>query len=302
MYTPRKLTHSVALAIAGSAMVAGSMASAEASTTMYNRYNEYYSDIVTDGPPYPNLGTEENGTDGWQWGTIGAISHGNPNAADPGWVGTSGPTTSPFLTTKAMALNWAAHLTATGDNLEISEADAFSRYGIYADLDTTQGAWHGQGPTTLGNGVFGPSFGKRNSLDFGLFKSDVTQQVTLNIRGRLHPEDNFGITVYTGLAPSETAFNHHAPYYGDNMQSFDGMPYLTHTVRDPVTYLTSNSLSFTANAGQIYTIALGGNNGSWDGGYDSYILNITTVPVPGAIWLFGSAVLGMVGMRRRKIS
>lgn len=300
MLKRNKLAHSVALAIAGSTLVVGAMQSAQASTTMYNRYNEYASDIVSDGPTYPSNGSQTGGTDGWVWGSVGGRSNGNPNAAF-GWVGTTGPNTSPFLTTKAMALNWAAHLTAAGDSLEISQADAYSRYGIYADLDTAAGAWHQEGPITLPNGQVSDGNGWKHNIDIGLFKSDVTQQVTLNIAGRLHPEDNFGITVYTGLAPSEIAYGHHGAYYGNNMLPFEGMPYLTHTARDPITYLTANSLTFTANAGQIYTIVLGGNNGQfWDGKYDSYILNITSVPVPGAAWLFGSAVLGLAGMRRRK--
>jgi hypothetical protein len=30
------------------------------------------------------------------------------------------------------------------------------------------------------------------------------------------------------------------------------------------------------------------------------VLNVTTVPVPAAVWLFGSGLLGLVGMVRRK--
>ena len=35
-------------------------------------------------------------------------------------------------------------------------------------------------------------------------------------------------------------------------------------------------------------------------GADRYISNVSTVPVPGAVWLFGSAIAGFVGVRRRK--
>ena len=37
-----------------------------------------------------------------------------------------------------------------------------------------------------------------------------------------------------------------------------------------------------------------------DGSFANYDLEISAVPVPAAIWLFGTAILGLVGFNRRK--
>ena len=290
------LSKAIAFAIVGSTMAMSSIQTASASTTMYNLFNASDVPRVTDG--VPGIGSQTGGTDGWIWGGANVANLcGTPDCADPGWVGTSGGTTSPFNTTKVMPLNWAAHITGLGDSLEISQADAFARYGVYPDLDTAAGTWHQIIPKT------GTDNGWRHNIEIGLFKSDATQDVTLKVSGLTYPDGNFGITVYTGLSASETEYSHHGPYYGNDGLAFEGMPHLTHTPRDPVTGLTSNSLTFTATADQIYTIVLGGNNGqAWNGKYDGYKLDINTppVPLPGAVWLFGSALAGLIGAQRRK--
>ncbi|MEQ1620827.1 MAG: hypothetical protein ABL919_05430 [Methylococcales bacterium] len=288
--TKTKLAKAVALAITGMAITAGAV-SASASTTMYNRYNEsLVGPRVTDGSANGAGPGQDLGTDGWVWGGVSAISGGDPNAAF-GWVGTSGPNTNAFGSTKAMPINWGAHLTALGDNLEISQADSFNRFGVYADLDTAGGTWH---QVSAGNGW-------KHNIDIGLFKSDVTQNVTLTVSGINDPAANFGITLYQGLSTSEALYSHHGPYFGDSGLDYEGMIHLDHTPRDPLTGLTTNTLSFNATAGQLYTIILGGNNGqNWNEKFDGYKLNISTVPVPGAVWLFGSAMLGILGFGRKK--
>lgn len=295
------LSKAVKLALATGALSLGAVSTASANaTTMYNLYNASQEARVSDGPTFPSQGSQDGGTDGWVWGGVSAASTcSNASCADPGWLGTTTGAsddfsqTAPFEYNKAMVLNWAVHLTSLGDVAEISQQDAITRYadvGYYPDIDTAGGAWR----QDVGNGW-------RHNIDIGLFKSDVTQQVTLDVSGILHLDANFGITVYNGFSSSESFYNHHGAYFGDSQQPYEGMPYLTHTPRDPLTGLTTSSLTFTAQADQIYTIILGGNNGQhWDGKYDGYKLDITTVPVPGAVWLFGSALAGFIGVQRRK--
>jgi hypothetical protein len=290
----KELAKSITKLLAGSALVFGTT-SASASYTMYNLYNASDEPRVTDGSPLPLEG-QVGGTDGWVWGAVGGVSGGNPDAANPGWIGPNGhTTTNVFNSTKAIALNWAAHVTATDDSLEISQADAVERYGefgVYPDIDTAGGAWL----QAVGNGW-------RHNIDIGLFKSDVKQNVILNIQGILSPSANFGITLYKGLSSSETVYGHHGPYFGNSGHDFEGMEHIKFTPRDPSTGLTTNSLSFLADAGQIYTVILGGNNGeNWNKKFDGYKLSISTspVPVPGAVWLFGSALAGFIGVQRRK--
>ena len=74
--------------------------------------------------------------------------------------------------------------------------------------------------------------------------------------------------------------------------------------------LTGNYMSDPATAGE-YTIVVGdqgGINGSFDGhiklGVEAsatalYATQVAAVPVPGAIWLFGSALAGFIGFGRR---
>jgi len=62
-------------------------------------------------------------------------------------------------------------------------------------------------------------------------------------------------------------------------------------------------LTFYALANQTYSIYLGGAGvGNWSQNLADYKLNITTsaVPVPAAVWLFGSALAGMGIIGRRK--
>jgi hypothetical protein len=62
-----------------------------------------------------------------------------------------------------------------------------------------------------------------------------------------------------------------------------------------------NTATFTAEAGKVYTIILGGfQGGDWIETRNDYKLTISSVPVPSAVWLFGSALAGLVGLKRRK--
>lgn len=66
--------------------------------------------------------------------------------------------------------------------------------------------------------------------------------------------------------------------------------------------LSSISKTFSLAAGQ-YSIVFGGNPpaGSLAGSVP-YQATLSTVPVPAAVWLFGSGLAGLVGLARRKFS
>jgi hypothetical protein len=66
-----------------------------------------------------------------------------------------------------------------------------------------------------------------------------------------------------------------------------------------------NTISFQAEAGQIYTVFLGGyRNGFWGDTSDGYVLSISQgaapVPAPAAAWFFGGAIASLIGANRRK--
>jgi hypothetical protein len=278
-----RLARAIAMAVAGSALSLGVVAEASAHT-MYNTYNA--GTPATDG-----------GTDGWVYGGIN-----NPTypTVSPGWVGTASPTTLPFGYTGSSALNWAAELHNAGDSLEISRADAQARYGVAADIDTARGAWLDAGATPQG---------WSHTTDIGLLMSHSDAYVTLNLSAVNSEIANFGITVFTGMDTGTGYENHQAwnsPIQGLDFTASDpfgttGVTYLTHdSTVDGV-----NGLTFLAEAGQIYSIYLGGSGGAnWNQNKDLYVLNITSspVPIPAAIWLFGSALAGMgfVGRHRHK--
>jgi hypothetical protein len=298
-----KLAKAVAFAITGAALTAGSVSTASAATTMYNTFNKFTTATPTDGAP-PN-GFQPT-TDGWVYG-FGAA----PTAAGatPGFVGINGSSTvsssTPFSYNGGGIVNWGIHLTSATDSGVISQADSFSRYGVYADIDTAKGAWS--------DNAVGGAGGWRHNLDMGLFKSDVTTDVHLSLQGLAQTGTNFGYTIFKGMDTSTVAYGHHGSWNAGNNASGATAASLpggntSFTLSDIVAYsvggATSSNLNdiiFHAEAGQVYTIALGGyRNGAWSDTADGYVMNVAAVPLPGAVWLFGSAVAGFLGIGRRK--
>jgi hypothetical protein len=294
-----KLAKSISLLLTTGALAAVGN-SAMASTTYYNTYAPINSATA------PNQYTDASslGLDGWtrSGGLIGAIKP---------WLGTA-DSIRPFGYTGLSAANWAAEITGVGHALEISQADASSRYGTswipnktsLVNLDTAKGAWFNN---TDGNGW-------AHNTDIGLFKSTVTTNVTLKATSLFNADEtdhwsNFGITIFTGMDQdsdvlTEPNYSHHSPwnegsYTSNNPFGTTGLTYLTHDA----TVDATNGITFEAQAGQVYSIYIGGHAGF--GHFEphaGYKLNITTapVPVPGAIWLFGSALLGFTGLSRKR--
>jgi hypothetical protein len=286
-----KLAKAITMAVAGSVLSLGSVGAVSAHT-MYNTYN---------------AGTtpDEGGTDGWVYGDT---NESYPNVT-PGWVGTANPTTLPFGYSGRAALNWAAELHDAGDSLEISRADALARYGVAADIDTGKGAWQDASGTPQG---------WSHNTDIGLFKSHVDAYVTLNLSAVNAVIANFGITIFEGMdlgldnGTAEPYYSHHAAwnkpsafldFTADNPFGTTGLTYLTHSPNvDEV-----NGLTFFAEAGQIYSIFLGGSGGrDWMLDKDQYVLTMASspVPIPAAFWLFGSALAGMgfFGKRLKRVA
>lgn len=277
-----KLTQGILRAFAGTALVLGA-GSAFASTTMYNSFNSASTNI------------NETVTDGWTYsdGSGKGVTAGS--TLNP-WAGTVAGAL-PFGYTGKSALNWAAHITQAGDTLTISRADAISRYGLTADIDTGMGAW--QDNSSLLRGW-------AHNTEIGLFKSDVKVNVSINLSALNNPNAKFGVTLFTGM-DTGSGYSHHAewnrpskpqfPFTKSNPFGTTGVIYKAHEFNVD----TNNSFDFIAEAGQIYSIYLGGYRASdsWDTGRDYYSMTIKTsaVPVPSAVWLFGSGLLALVGRR-----
>ena len=298
------LSKSIALALAGGALSMGGISTASASsTTMYNLYN---NNGTTACSPCTGPANSVGGfTDGWVWGGPdpitfqGGTSGGNPNAATPGWVGTTGSTTTPFGYTAGHSLNWAVHIENNTDGAQISNANALSTYNVSADIDTAKGAWLDNAASPVG---------WLHDLDIGLFKSDVSTDVKLSIHGVNFSGTNFGFTVFEGMSSVNTGYVHHGDWNA-NQNGTSTPPGLGFTAGDIVastdtsglTPLNLNEIIFSAQAGQVYTIVLGGwRDGTWYDTNDGYVLNVQAVPLPATAWMFGSGLLGMLGFMRKK--
>jgi hypothetical protein len=309
-----KLAKAIALTIAGAALTAGSVSSASASST--TMYNLFHSQGTT--PCAPCSAGE---TDGWVWGGVADSTPSGTDTIDlatgAGWVGTSATDKTPLGYKGGGVLHWAVQLNG-GGTAEISNADSIARYGVSADIDIAKGGWSD-------NALSGAS-GWRHDVDFGLFKSNISGLVTLNavaVNGTGPTSTpNIGFTIFKGMDISTGSYNHHGAWNSANNASglttaslpgggtkfgANNAAAIANIVAYSVGGATPgnlNNISFTAEAGQIYTIALGGyRNGDWTTTLDGYKLSVgqvSAVPVPGAVWLFGSAMAGFLGLRRSK--
>jgi hypothetical protein len=302
-----KLAKAVSMAIAGAALSAGA-SSAFASNTMYNTWDAGLAPGVVSN-------SAQQTTDGWTH-TNGNL---NSDALNP-WYGTSTLDPRPFGYTGSAALSWAVNLTSASDSGIISAADATTRYGstsgyLAPDVDTAKGAWE-DAPAT------GTPTGWRHAVDFGLIESDVTTTI------RLTPStidntfaNNFGISLYQGMDTNTGSWSHHGGWHsgyvagdtsaanlakvnGNNPVGTSGLTFLDFMDSSGLGPNGGHYLEFTALAGQVYTVILGGRDGgnSWSSPQAGYSLNVTAVPVPGAVWLFGSAFASFAGLCRRNVT
>jgi hypothetical protein len=324
--TKTKLARAIALAATGTALSMGAISEASASTTMYNMYWAGGLTSSTDGWT-TTLGTAQNPAD---------VASGT--SLSP-WVGTSGlgfDDTRPFNYKGQAALNWAVRLNGPGDTALISAAESTNHsadpnYLHPAEIDTGGGAWQDNGLTAGGTPSSTGPTGWKHQTDSGLIRSDITQTVTLYLAttGQQQPNtfSTFGVTVFEGMdttvydsAVAQTKYSHHGswncPGCSPARNDTDSNPWYRNTSGTPIgtgmTYLTSsnavdavNGISFLAQAGQVYTVALGGVGFSrWNAGLDGYIVGVNTapaaVPIPAAVWLFGSALAGLGVIGRRK--
>jgi hypothetical protein len=320
-----RIRQAVAMAITGTAAFAGGITNASAATTMYNTY-QTTNQTATDGWVYGFCTTCTNSTRAIAYNSASPQAYIVPgDQSKGGFYGSdqNNPTayTSvlPFGYGGTSHLNWGLHLTSAGDSAEISTVDAQTRYGYAAEIDTGGGAWRDDGSNSQGVAT-----GWKHQTDIGLVKSDVTQLVTLNLTNLNSAfSSRFGVTVFEGMDQKTGAYVHHGswnnpvalpaapggtppaqavhPYDMDNPFGTVGVFYLDHS--DDVRNTPATAFTFLAQAGQVYSIYLGGVDfGDWNDNLAGYRLNVTTsaVPVPAAVWLFGSALAGMgiIGRRR----
>ena len=86
-----------------------------------------------------------------------------------------------------------------------------------------------------------------------------------------------------------------------------GIDWQTTALRVPAGYvsgdaLTLSSMTFTGETFSTLGITPGTYEWAWGSGAsaDLFTLNVSAVPIPAAVWLFGSGLLGLIGVARRK--
>ena len=208
-------------------------------------------------------------------------------------------------------------MNSTTDSGVISRADAQARYNVAADIDTGKGSWVDAATTPTG---------WRHAVDFGLIQTTVDTDIRLqaSVVGQTNGTDpfksNFGISIYEGMDTS-ASWGHHGSWHsgyilgdqstanlakinGNNPIGMSGLTFKSFTDGSNLTANENNQdfIIFHALAGHTYTIILGGSDGgnTWSGNQAGYALSVQAVPVPGAVWLFGSALAGLAGFGRRK--
>jgi len=284
-----KLAKAVVIAATGATLSLGMVSTASAHV-MYNTYTAF-------------------GLDGW--------TQGNKNQGTPSlWKGTVNGD-RPFGYVGLQAQNWAATIHSAGTTLEVSQADSIASYkGFAADIDTANGAW-GSWQVDPSDPTF--TRGWAHNTDFGLIKSHVDTDIVIKVSKVNATDDihNYGITVFKGMDDGVSVkqdgngdpitFSHHSawnigyisglnegPAQLDDPMGTNGLTYLAHGDQSIVT--------FHAMADQVYSIYLGGNDVEGDifGTHYGYKASISAVPVPAAAWLFGTGLMGLVSLGRRK--
>lgn len=99
--------------------------------------------------------------------------------------------------------------------------------------------------------------------------------------------NNYGTDAHFGSGPSATGLGGSPAYAGASVVTGNNAGF------------NFAELIFTnATAGEWFAIAAGGSSGG--GAYSIAASSVNAVPIPGAIWLFGSAMVGTLGLGRRK--
>jgi len=276
-----KLAKAIAIAVTGATLSLG-VASTASAHVMYNT----------------RIG---GGTDGWTT----TLGNGGGGTQIP-WLGTtSAGADLPFGYAGGAPLNWAVAIHHAGQSSTVSAAQAAIDYsGAVVDLDTSDGAW-GSWPS----GTPGVSQGWGHHTDMALIRSEIDTDVQITVSSVDGIVDNYGMTLFTGMETSTGSFARHQawnvgyvsgvfedPAMGDNPFGGSGLTYTTHG--------DESVLTFHALANQTYTLYLGGNEvgGAGFGDIGGYSVNVSAVPVPAAAWLFGTGLIGLVSMGRRKLA
>ncbi len=228
-------------------------------------------------------------TNGWDSGAFPGASGYVPGT----WIGSA----APAYTGKLNAV-WYADLSAGASDV-VSSGNAI---GAGADplyeLAVGPMGWQRSPAASY------PHQGMGHGSDIGLISLTSAADLTITVAAdSLTPLDlttviRPGFSLFQGWDTGTTA-NQPVPYYNNqnNPLGTVGLTYLNGAGSTG----TSVSLTFSNLAAGDYTLILGGNAGGGHGLY-SVTFAASPVPLPAAIWLFGSALMGFAWFGGRKAS
>jgi hypothetical protein len=185
---------------------------------------------------------------------------------------------------------WSAELHSYNTVYDVSAADAIANHGAAAGfrLESTGNRWKPTG-----------SWG--NALDYGLIDLDVAGNLKITIGADSTYSSTFapGFTLWSGWGLGGN--KHQAWNVNPNAPTplgMTGITYVGHATN--TTDGGSATKTFDNLAAGKYLLFIGGNGSDNSNEFYKASLSVAPVPVPGAVWLFGTAMAGMVGIGRRK--
>lgn len=222
----------------------------------------------------------------------------NPSTANSNSTGpwSDGSTTKPSGYIGKMPVTWVADILTANETDVVSKANAIA-----------QGASSTYAVESLAN-RWNPARSWGNALDFGLITLHSTGNLLIEVAADASQSSTFtpGFTLFSGWDTSPTSSKHGSwnvalPAVPVNPRGTTGLTYAgqasTTVAGGTASYL------FTNLAAGNYSLWIGGNGPvASTTGSQSYVATLTTspVPVPGAVWLFGSAMAGLISFNRRQ--
>lgn len=268
---------------AAAALLVGGMAGVSGQAFAHHSYNPYGYDGTT-------AGYSLSGNDG-----------GNPSARSTNTGIGSGTWGGPGVNyTGTLQAMWFAAFHSNVETHSLSTAEALTKTWDHDNSNATSGV---NLPANFELSVGGKAWedGNDNSgwghgMDFGLIRLDKALS-------------NFSVTVAadnSSLLPAFSLYSgwdsgagsdRHATYVNNanNPLGTSGLTLLAAVANDgdgSVTY------DFGPLAVGKYSLFIGGDD--FGAGAGKYTVSMSAVPVPGAVWLFGSALAGLIGFGRRK--